>query len=402
MTERLAEVSSAATVSGSACLACGTEMDTFYRVENVPAHSCVLFSDRDAALAYPRGQVELGFCPACGFIQNVRFDEQLVDYTKDYEETQGFSAHFRDFARRLATHLISRYDLRKKEILEIGCGKGEFLALLCELGPNVGIGIDPAFVPERTPTGANQRITYLREFYTAESTYLTGDLICCRHTLEHVPRVRDFIGWIRQSVERRPGSVFFLEVPDTARVLDEVAFWDIYYEHCSYFTAGSLARLVRESGFEILNLSKDFGDQYLLLEGRVGDNGASRMVEEKVDVLSRQVDKFTRRQANERARWGEVLETAHDKGRRTVVWGAGSKAVAFLTTLGIGTHIAEAVDVNPYKQGMFLPGTGHRVVGPKDLMENPPDLVVVMNPVYVEEIRGQLEKMALRADLVAV
>jgi SAM-dependent methyltransferase len=402
VTERLAEVSTEATVSGSACLACSTEVDTFYRVEDVPAHSCVLFTDREAALAYPRGQVELGFCPACGFIQNTRFDERLVDYARDYEETQGFSPHFRDFARRLATHLVERYDLREKEILEIGCGKGEFLALLCELGENRGIGIDPAFVPERTPTGAAERIRYLQEFYTVESTHLTGDLVCCRHTLEHVPRVREFMGWIRQSVERSHGSILFLEVPDTARVLEEVAFWDIYYEHCSYFTAGSLGRLVRDSGFEVLDLRKDFGDQYLLLESRAGDIGTPLSIEESVALLSSQVDSFTRRQERELARWREILETAHDEGRRAVLWGAGSKAVAFLTTLSVGDQIVEAVDINPYKQGTFLPGTGHRVVGPRDLAENPPDLVVVMNSVYMEEIRGHLEEIAPNADFVAV
>ena len=58
------------------------------------------------------------------------------------------------------------------------------------------------------------------------------------------------------------------ELPDVRRVLDEVAFWDVYYEHCSYFSAGSLARLFRATGFEVLDLALDYDDQYLLLEAR--------------------------------------------------------------------------------------------------------------------------------------
>ena len=37
------------------------------------------------------------------------------------------------------------------ELLEIGCGKGEFLHLLCEGGRNRGIGIDPAYVERERP-----------------------------------------------------------------------------------------------------------------------------------------------------------------------------------------------------------------------------------------------------------
>ena len=39
--------------------------------------------------------------------------------------------------------------LRGKDIIEIGCGKGEFLLLLCEMGNNRGTGFDPGFVSER-------------------------------------------------------------------------------------------------------------------------------------------------------------------------------------------------------------------------------------------------------------
>ena len=67
----------------------------------------------------------------------------------------------------------------------------------------------------------------------------------------------------------RPVTLFF-ELPDTERVLDECAFWDIYYEHCSYFTPGSLERLFRRSGFEVTRQWKAFDDQYLMLEARPG------------------------------------------------------------------------------------------------------------------------------------
>ena len=76
-----------------------------------------------------------------------------------------------------------------------------------------------------------------------------------------------------------------------------------------------------------------------------------------------------------------------------MLWGGGSKGVSFLTTLGLTEEIAAAVDVNPYKQGKFMPGTAHPVIAPKALIDQPADLVIVMNPIYVPEIELSLKEM---------
>ena len=84
-----------------------------------------------------------------------------------------------------------------------------------------------------------------------------------------------------------------------------------------------------------------------------------------------------------------------------MIWGGGSKGVAFLTTLGLEEEVEYVVDVNPYKQGMFMPGTGHEVVGPDFLRSYRPELVVAMNPVYLGEIAGELSSLGVEAELVA-
>ena len=85
-----------------------------------------------------------------------------------------------------------------------------------------------------------------------------------------------------------------------------------------------------------------------------------------------------------------------------MIWGAGSKGVAFLTTLGVGDGLAYAVDINPHKHGFFMPGTGHEVVSPAYLREGLPDVVVVMNEIYEVEIRRKLAEMGLAPELLSV
>jgi len=89
-------------------------------------------------------------------------------------------------------------------------------------------------------------------------------------------------------------------------------------------------------------------------------------------------------------------------GQRTVLWGSGSKGVSFLTTVGVTDEIASVVDINPYRQGKFMPGTGHEIVGPRFLESLRPDNVIIMNPIYRNEISEDLKKMSLSPNIMTV
>ena len=392
--------------STAACPNCGSpRMSAFYEQPDVPSHSVLLFGTREEAVTYPRGSIRLACCSACGFISNVDVDVSLQNYSKECEETQGFSPRFRRFAEDLARDLVDRHELRGKTILEIGCGKAEFLALLCERGRNRGIGIDPAVVPERVDRAAAPSMELIQDYYSERYADLSADVVVCRHTLEHIPETGAFLRTIRRAIGEREDTLVFFEVPDVLRVLREGAFWDIYYEHCSYFTPGSLARGFRASGFEVRRLELAYDDQYILLEARPAGAPVEdgRMpIEESADQVGEEVEAFRASVEAVATRWRtQLAEMAHAE-RRPVVWGSGSKGVAFLTTLDLGGQVEYVVDINPYKQGKYMPGTGQRIVAPDFLIEYRPDAVIAMNPIYLDEIGRQLHALGVRAELLAV
>ena len=371
-------------------------------------HSCLLLASREEALDYPRGEIALAVCEDCGFIANVAFDPTFSHYGSAYEETQAFSPRFVTFAEGLARRWVDRYDIRGKQIVEIGCGKGEFLAMMCEVGDNRGVGIDPSVKPERLAPETRARTTFLAELWSPEHRDIPADAIVCRHTLEHIAPVERFVSSVRDAVEDRRDTIVLFELPDTRRVLDQVAFWDIYYEHVSYFTPGSLARLFRRTGFDVLDLSLAYDDQYILLEARAVGRGPAaatasrRPIEEEVSDTLASVDRFEAAYAAEIEDWRARLMSYRANGRRVAIWGAGSKGVAMLTALGDTGGIDLAVDINPHKHGMYLAGSGQEIVAPERLIEDRPDVVIVMNPVYTGEIRDQLDSMGVSAELIAL
>jgi hypothetical protein len=389
--------------ASATCPSCGaTGLLAFFSARGIPSQSCVLLPDRSTALAYPTGDLVLGLCPRCGFITNIRFDPEKVDYGQPTEESQAFSPLFTEFARQLADDLVERYGLEGRTVLEVGSGKGDFLMLMAEFGIGRGIGIDPGF--GRPPVGdaGHGSVELIRAFYGEVHTGLTGDLVITRHTMEHIAPVGDFFRLLRRSVEATDGATMFTEVPDTGRVLRELAFWDIYYEHCSYYTPGSLGRALREAGFTVTDIGLGFGDQYLLAHSVVGEAADPLPIEESPDEVGEMVLEFAAGAARHVAGWRQRLEGLAEGGKQVALWGGGSKAVAFLTTIGLDDEVAAVVDINPYKQGMFLPGTGHEVLAPETLTEIRPDLVVVMNQIYRAEITKQLTELGIAPEVVPV
>ena len=102
-------------------------------------------------------------------------------------------------------------------------------------------------------------------------------------------------------------------------------------------------------------------------------------------------------------RWGDRVREVTGRGGRTVIWGSGSKGVAFLAALGDdAAGVSAAVDINPFKHGRFMAGTGHRIIAPKELVDLRPELVIAMNSAYLGEIRRDLDDLGLAPDLEAV
>jgi SAM-dependent methyltransferase len=381
--------------SGVVCPSCGSPGTTFYELEDVPVHQVKLVRSRAEALNCVKGDIRMAFCPGCGFVWNAAFDVELMQYQEDYESTQAVSPTFNRFHDHLARDLIERFDLHGKKIVELGCGQGEFITMLAEYGDNRGYGFDRVI---RDQSGSD-RVRFVKDFYGPRYSDLQPDFVVCKMTLEHVHDVHDFIRRLRATVDR-PETVVFFMIPEITRILNLAAFWDIYYEHCSYFSPGSLARAFRRAGFDPIEVWTDYADQYVLIAARPGHGERPLLAnEEPPGALLPKVESFPGRVAKDRERWLGLLRESKAAGKRTVLWGGGSKGVAFLTTVGVTKELLSyVVDVNPRRNGTYIAGTGHQIVAPEFLKEYRPDEIVVMSPIYIPEIKAQLGNLGVHPD----
>ena len=376
------------------CPACGAAGATVFLSVEVPVNCSALIAYQDEARRATKGPIALACCELCGMIFNAIYEPSLLVYDGSYENSLHFSPAFQAYCTALVQRLVDRYDLRDKTIVEVGCGRGEFLAQLCEAGHNRGLGFDASFRGD----APSPRVRIVPLAYSGDQLDCRADAICCRHVLEHIPEPDVFLRGISSTLTDSQESVFYCETPNAAEVLGGSSLWDIIYPHCSYFTAVSMRRLLERAQFKVLHIGSAFGEQFLAAEAVAGgSNGEQALTAAPADELEAVrvlVQSFAGRLRNTIDRWAAVIESSRQQGRRLALWGAGAKGVTFLNMVPGAERIDTVVDLNPRKNGTFIPCTGQRIVGPVRLIEDQPDTVILLNPAYQNEVRQSLAEVA--------
>ncbi len=358
-----------------------------------PVLGTFLLESAEAALNVPTGRIALASCEGCGFVFNTAFDPGALDFSANYEESQGCSRVFQDFLNGLADEVFERCDLQGQAVLEVGCGKGEFLESLADRGVSRCIGYDPAFDPNRVDSALADKLEIFRTNFDDDAPEHDVRLSVVRHTLEHVV---DPVGLLSLMSERTPaGSWLLVEVPDWGRIARDAAFWDVYYEHCNYFSVQSLYECLERSGWSPIEVRLVYAGQYLVALARNRDKKEGNPIVPDRNFPS--LDEFSDR-AVEKIRYYRSQVHAG----RSAIWAAGSKAVSFLSLTEAGDEICALIDINPHKTGRFIPGCTTAIGQPDALLTALPDTVFVMNPIYLEEIRADIQNLGLTPTLVGV
>jgi 2-polyprenyl-3-methyl-5-hydroxy-6-metoxy-1,4-benzoquinol methylase len=392
----------------AACPACAAPApEAFIRLTGLPVHGTAVFATAAEARAVTTGDQELALCGSCGVVFNRAFDLSKLDYTGAHEESQHLSPRFAAYAAELSEEWLHRYGLRDTHVVEVGCGAGDFAAELLRAGVGTVTGIDPHFDSDRIPSDLAQRLRAVPAFFSPSMVEPGTAAVVCRHTLEHIPELAVFGTDILDGMRTAGVPVFLAEVPDLGRILTDGAFWDLQYEHCSYFTPATLAKYLGSLGFEVLRVRTTYTDQYVVAEAAPAhrpDPAEDPGLGAELDRLRLLCEGFATHTLGRIAYWGSWLDDRSAAGEPVVVWGGGAKGLTFLNMLAehAGT-VSAVVDINPGLQHHYIGGLGLPIVAPQDLVSTPPRTVLLMNPIYQQEVRAQLDDLGLHStELITV
>lgn len=377
----------------------------FLSIKQVPVHCNLMCNERNAALNVDKGDIDLTLCRKCGHAFNSAFNPDAMEYTGNYENSLHFSERFREYTNWLAEQLIERYSLSDKKITEIGCGQGDFLKLICERGGNTGIGFDPSYRHDLNTTGNHYSISIINDYFSDRSADPQADFIICRQVLEHIYDPLSFLRMINRTIDSQINTKLFFEVPSLLWTLRDLSIWDIIYEHYSYFSPYSLRQLFIRCGFAVHAIYETYEKQFLCIESSRSShrNGKFNLDRQGIEDLGKYASEFSEKYKSKVSESKDLLANSKRAKKKIVLWGAGSKGVTFLNIMNVRDQIPYVVDINPRKQGMYIPGTGQKIVGPAFLNIYKPDCIIVMNPIYMSEIKHQTNnELGLSVQLLGV
>lgn len=375
-----------------------SRLTTFLRRSQVPVHQNLVVASQDAARSVTRGELDLVACEDCGFVFNQAFDLSRLAYGADYDNTQSCSVYFDAYLDGLVKDLVERQGICNHTIVEVGCGKGQFLRKLVSYpgSSNHGYGFDPSYVG--ADAELENHLQFRRCYYDASCNDVVADVVVCRHVIEHVPDPLALLQTVRSALKHSPNARVFFETPCVEWILRNRVAWDFFYEHCSLFTIASLSLAFERAGFAVERVEHIFGGQYLWLEARVADNHLP--TERHCPETATLAHAYGADEAVPRQKWLSRLLKLKAQGK-VALWGAGAKGATFANLVDPNCNLIDCVvDLNPNKQGHFIPGTGHPIVAPTDLPRLGVKSAVLMNPNYREENLRLLAKADIELDLI--
>ncbi len=345
-------------------------------------------------------------CGKC-FLVQVDSVVPAEEIFSDYAYFSSYSASWVEHARRFAEAMIDRFSLNAGgEVIEIASNDGYLLRHFAAAEIPV-LGVEPA----ANVAQAARELGIATEvaFFGAETASRlkagghAADLMAANNVLAHVPDINDFVEGFR--ILLKPEGVWTIEFPHLLRLIEQTQFDTIYHEHYSYFSLGTLERILaahRLRAFDVEELPTHGGSlRVYACHLAAGHETAAALSALRAVELEAGMERmetyqgFGARAEKVKHALLDFLNEAKRRGKKVAAYGAAAKGNTLLNFCGVTAREIEFVaDSNPHKQGRYLPGSRIPILAPEAIFAAKPDYVLILPWNLADEIRGNLAGIA--------
>ena len=364
------------------CRVCGSGLLETPLLQYINMPKAAQFLPDAVSLTQDKGaDLDVYQCPGCGLVQ---LGNAPVPYFREVIRAAAFSEEMRQFRLAQFSDFVRAYSLRGKKVVEIGCGRGEYLTLMKQCGAEV-YGLEQS--PESVTPCVENGLRVTQGFMDDSAVSLPDspfDAFFILNFLEHIPDPSTLLRGIGNNLAE--GGIGLVEVPNFDMIVRKKLFSEFISDHLLYFTRQTLCTALQLNGFEILDAAEVWHDYIISVVVR-----KRRKTELSI---------FIEQQASLRRELGAYIDRF--PANKTAIWGAGHQALAVIALTGLAGRVRYVVDSAPFKQGKFTPATHIPIVAPTALETDPVDAVIVMAASYSDEVAKTIRQKSDRVKNIAI
>jgi|TARA_B100001964_G_scaffold152194_1_gene167543 hypothetical protein len=356
-----------------------------FRFDKAPIYGQRYYQTRKKALQAETSPVDFVQCEVCTFLFNYSY--QQLSYQVYIETSRSASPRFNQYLNEVSNTLCQQMSEEVSVIVEIGAGDCEFAKVFQQLIPNSNYyAYDPGWSSINVQNGITKYPTYYDYGVNKDP-----DLVIARHVLEHQSDVCSFMS----NILHEEPKYCFIEIPCSDFVLNNNYHY-FSYDHCSYFNLQSLRLLLEKFQYELLFSDNVFNNEYLITlwkNSSVDQNFNHSELQAFRTSSNRKIFSFSDWSTN-------IMEKFNED---CIIWGAGGKGVILLNMLEIDYNTMPFIaELNPKIWGKYIPCTANEIISPKQLKTLKPKQILVLNPLYREEICNQADALGLNCEVISI
>ena len=346
------------------CISCKGSLHELMKIENMPASAQDIPTkeelDKDSGI-----EVSLCVCEDCGLVQ---LKNDAVYYYRDVIRAGGYSTTMEALRKSQYKHFIEFASLEGKKIIEVGCGRGEFLGMLSDF-PVEGYGTEHKKDLVEIAKEAGLRVD--EDFPESEGHIFKNgpfDAFMSFNFLEHQPQPRTYLKAIYNNLCGEGYGL--ITVPSFEYIMEQNSFYEIIPDHIAYYSFESLTHLLNICGFEVLEKEMVNRDTISMIVKK-------RKLPDIGGIISKKNDIAT-----------EVVETVkkYAKAGKIAIWGASHQGFTLCATTGIAYYVDCIIDSAPFKQGKYAPASHIPIISPDEARKRKLEAIIIVAPGYTNEI----------------
>lgn len=342
-------------------------------------------------------------CQECFLVQlsEVCDHKQIFE---DYAYFSSFSKSWLEHAKEFTSKVTQRFKLDSNSlVIEAASNDGYLLQFFKEKGINV-LGIEPAknVASVAKAKGIDTISAFLGESFAKDliQDRPKADLVIANNVLAHVPDINDFTSGLAHLL--RDNGVLTVEFPHLLNLIKFKQFDTIYHEHFSYLSLNFVSRLFRKHDLKVFDVEQLETHGGSLRVYAAHTNSSHKTTEHVSSVLELEIannlenlssyKEYAHSVLQVKNELNDFLKGAQNEGKSVIGYGAPAKGNTLLNYCGIGPDLVKyTVDLNPAKQGKYLPGSHIPVLSPDKILETKPDYILLLPWNLEKELVHQLE-----------